>query len=297
MIVDRLDRIGVALDLSEKDEETLQFAGYLARLFQPAELIGLHIVPVWDIGDFFKVDIRHPFTPAAPALGRIYESLADEMATHAKYDREKMKIHLEEGRPYQVLRQMVEDNHIQLLVVGQKKASSGSGITSRRLARHISSDLLFVPSLDRLPVRRILWAVDFSDHAHHAYLIADQLKKATRTPEKIIGLHIIDIPPYQQYGERGTYEYALSSLPVAARRRCTDFLEKKQIDENTVQIEIHMSSGRNIAEDILTHARKMEADIIFIGAVGHSGLENYFLGSVTESILAQNGHIPVWIVR
>lgn len=297
MIIEHLNRIGVALDMSDKDKETLQYAGYLARLFQPEEVTGLHIVPVWDIGDFFKVDIRHPFTPAAPALGKVYESLAAEMAEYTGYDPDKMKLNIQEGRPYQRLRQMVEENRIQLLVVGQKKASSGSGITSRRLARHITSDLLFVPSLEHRPVKRILWAVDFSEHAHHAYLIADQLKKATRTTEQIIGLHIIDIPPYQQYGERGTFEYAMSSLPAAAKRRCADFLQKYQIPEKAVQIEIHLSSGRNIAEDILTHARKMEADIIFIGAVGHSGLENYFLGSVTESILAQNEHFPIWVVR
>jgi nucleotide-binding universal stress UspA family protein len=292
-----LNRIGVALDLTSKDQETLQYAGYLAGLFMPETLFALHIVPVWDIGDFFKVDIRNPFMPAAPALGKVYETLSEEMTSYAKYPEEKMKIDIQEGRPYQKLKQMVEKDRIQLLVLGQKTSSSGSGITSRRLARHIKNDLLFVPSIDHLPIRKILWAVDFSEHAYHAFSIAHHLREVIPEKEKIIGLHIIDIPPFQQYGERGIYEYAISSLPAAAKRRCENFMVKHQINQDEVDMSIHLSAGRNVAEDILTHAQKMEADIIFIGAVGHSGLENYFLGSVTESLLTQNDQIPIWVVR
>lgn len=295
----RTERIGIALDLTPMDETTLKYAGVLARVLQPEKLVGIHIVPVWDIQNFIKIDIRNPLEPVAPAIGKIIELLTQEVLEHTEYPPSKTIIELDEGRPYQKLKHVVDKHKIQLLVIGQKQISSGSGITSSRLARHIENDLLFVPSqsIEHMNIRRILVALDFSENAHKAYMAAKSIHSALGLKEKIMGLHVIDIPPYQQYGDRENFEYAISTMPRSAQKRFVDFMKMHDISEEDIDIKVMLSAERNVSEDILMQARKINADLIFIGAKGHSALENFFLGSVTESLITQNDEFPIWVVR
>lgn len=293
----KLNRIGIALDLSNQDDQILSFVSYISRAMAPELLVGMHVVPVWEIGDFLKIDIKHPLQPVAPALGRIHESLEKEVSSHEWHPNTRKKISVTEGRPHRQIENLIKEEEIELLAVGQKFVSSGSGITSKRLVRHVPSDLLFVPRLDHIQVEKILVAIDFSVHSSRALKKGLELRNALGIKSPVYALYDINLLPFFLYGKFGDDDTVHDDIVAAAQIRYQDFLEKYEFDQAEIDFVIRTGQGKNTSADILEYADEIDADLIMLGAVGHRALENYFLGSVTESLLVQNTKYPIWVIR
>lgn len=76
-------------------------------------------------------------------------------------------------------------------------------------------------------------------------------------------------------------------LPLAA------WLARQGVPEHAVK---HLTAGDRIGERLLGEARKMEADLLVMGAWGHSRMGEWMLGGATRHVL-RNAELPVLVAH
>lgn len=133
--------------------------------------------------------------------------------------------------------------------------------------------------------KNTLLALDFSDKK-----IIQQAKKISDAYKaKFNIIYVVENLPSIAYGYIGTAD-----------------LEEKLVEEGQIRLnklakelklptkQVHLSVGQAKTE-ILALAKKIKADLIFLGSHGHSGLDT-LLGSTTNSVV-NNAHCDVLVLR
>lgn len=291
-------RTMVALDLSGMDDTLLRFVAALAPALQIRKIYFLHAIPDFTVPANVDVKFRKLFAPEQPVDEQVREKIRREVdAIFNGQSTLETDIEVVEGKPYDRLLHLAEVKDIDLLVVGHKEVSNGSGITPRRVARKSPVNILFVPPQTPEQIRQILVPIDFSDNSAKALRAALDIKQ--RTPEAHIRcVYIVDLPPADYYirpiNKTGYYDVLLESAQNAYRQ----FLEDNHIDSGEVEkIAFLPNELSNIAAHIVEYARREKTDLIVMGAQGHTGLEHFVFGSVTEKAVERSKEKPVLIVR
>lgn len=142
--------------------------------------------------------------------------------------------------------------------------------------------------------RRILCAVDFSNHSNAAFLQAVSL--AEKYSSSLFLLHAMEVQPLAS--QWLTHE-ALSQLTMEIEHKAQlamDKLENSMLERlNQLEVQTEITSGRAFTE-ILENARVWDADLIVLGARGAGSLEDAVLGSTVDRVVAET-ECSVLIVR
>lgn len=131
--------------------------------------------------------------------------------------------------------------------------------------------------------RRILCAVDFSDHSNEAFLEAVEL--AEKNSASLFLLHSLEVQPLltQWLATDG-----LSDLTIEIERKAQQSMDSlvNSVASRLGKLKIHteITSGRAHAE-ILENASVWQADLIVMGARGAGSLEDAVLGSTVNRVL------------
>jgi nucleotide-binding universal stress UspA family protein len=130
------------------------------------------------------------------------------------------------------------------------------------------------------PIRRILFATDFSSHAKQALSLATSFAK--RFGAHIDVLHVLDeSPDYIKY-----VSAEIASFEKKARAMAGEHLEAmgEQVKSAGLSATTHLQKGR-AAEMVASEADRLESDLIVMGTHGHTGFAHVTLGSVAERTL------------
>lgn len=298
MIMNHFDRTMVALDLSTMDENLICYVARIAEALQIKKIYFLHAIPDFTMPRNADVEFQKLFAPEQPVDERVHQRIEEEVRKifDGKADVEQ-SIEVVEGKPYDRLLHWAEIKDIDLLVVGHKKKSEGSGITPKRVARRSPCNLLFVPPENLGEIRRILVPVDFSDNSGRALQTALAMKE--QSPGIAVQcIYVVDLPPADYYirpfDNTGFQRLLLESAGEAYR----EFLSENKVDPARLEEAAFVPNEySNIAAHIEEYARQRETDLIIMGAKGHSGLENFIFGSITEKLVERSKGKPVLIVR
>lgn len=122
-------------------------------------------------------------------------------------------------------------------------------------------------------LNRILVAWDYSREA--ARTLADSLPILTRAK----AVHILSV-----FGEKGI---KTTCVPGDLEKYLTAHQIKYEIDQLTIK-------NGNIGECLLSHASGIDADLLVMGAYGHSRLRELVLGGATRTILSES-RLPVFL--
>jgi universal stress protein A len=130
-----------------------------------------------------------------------------------------------------------------------------------------------------------LVAVDFSDKR----MVEKAKKMAEFYGASIHAVYVIDNFPMIAYGN--------ISMPGLEEQIIED--AKKRLDKLGIELgidkpQLHLAIGRP-ATEILNVAKKIKADLIFLGSHGHSGL-GVLLGSTANSLI-HHAHCDVLVIR
>jgi nucleotide-binding universal stress UspA family protein len=140
-----------------------------------------------------------------------------------------------------------------------------------------------------LPFRRILAAVDGSDHGLHAARVAAALGRALRAHVTILTVYH---GPSAALGEPN-YSAALGEALDQARD-IVDHARAAATGAGDLDLESEWLAGPP-AETIMAAARDGAYDLIVLGTRGRSPVQAALLGSVSATVAAQAGR-PVLIV-
>jgi nucleotide-binding universal stress UspA family protein len=134
----------------------------------------------------------------------------------------------------------------------------------------------------------VLVPTDGSDPANVAADHGITFAEATGAAMHVV--HAVDLTPLS--GNFGSTE-VLTALEEAGQRAVDDVIDRAE-DADLRSVEASVLSGTP-ARAILDYAEERDVDCIVMGTQGRTGLERYFLGSVTEKIV-RVANVPVLTV-
>ena len=136
---------------------------------------------------------------------------------------------------------------------------------------------------------KILHANDGSDHAFNALSLALKIAKQSNAELHMICVEEIDYLPE-------TMEDVRQETGIAARRfHSVVNRARSMAEESQVKLKTHVVAGHPV-RDIVDLARDLKADLLVVGASGHSALYDRMIGSRADRIV-HLAPCPVLVVR
>jgi len=204
-------------------------------------------------------------------------------------------IHVIEGKAYKSLIHWAEVKDVDLVVVGTKEKSEHSGITAKRLAHNLNTNMLFVPESQSSAIKHILVPVDFSDNSFDALLVATSIAKKDSSV-KITVLNVIDTTPGNLFLSPYYSEY-FEMISENTKNSMQKFMEPIDLPDSQLNPIILNQPLTSIASSIYNYSKNNKFDLIIMGAQNHNRFRNLLLGSVTEHLIYQNPTTSLMIIR
>jgi nucleotide-binding universal stress UspA family protein len=136
---------------------------------------------------------------------------------------------------------------------------------------------------------KILHANDGSEHAFHALTLALAITKQNASELHMVCIEEIDyIPEFIEEVREETGTAARRFHKALQRARA-------KAEENHVKLHIHVIAGHPV-RDIVELAEELKAELLIIGAKGHSALYERLIGSRADRIVLL-AHCPVLVVK
>jgi nucleotide-binding universal stress UspA family protein len=289
----------VALELGSADEAILDYLDFFTSEVPMGAAYFLHVVPKLDVfntmrereaeGLISNYELNEDVISRMEA--KIRDRLTHKNAVHIEFD-------VREGDPLEELIKDAEDIGADLAVIGQKSSVDQHGILARNLARKVRCNALIIPDQARPQIKKIVVPVDFSENSVKALQIALAIARQVEEKAKVVALNVYDMPNMSVYRVQKSREKLKAMLEDDRREAFRAFLRSHAREEadniETVLIE-RIDPG--IPSYITNYAREAEADLIVMGAKGHSKVELLLLGSITEKVLTVNERTPVLVVK
>ncbi|HUA36316.1 MAG TPA: universal stress protein [Candidatus Binataceae bacterium] len=277
-----IKKILVGIDTSEHSGVAQNYAFALARKFA-ATLIGLHVVDIVSIEGSFFHDISgslglEPYLDFSSKMREVLTSrgrtLLDQFDEAAKREDITAETVLDMGI---VANQICERaRSADLVLIGHRgineRFSTGLlGSTAESVARKCPRPLFISPNVYR-EIRKPVLAYDGSERASRAMRFAAEFANGLDVP-----LTVITVARDLKLGERTLDE------------------ARTYFESYTPKAEFKLLQG-HANEEIIRFLKEHEADLLFIGAYGHSRIIEMVLGSTTEYVL-RNAPCPVFLSR
>lgn len=292
-------RILCPIDLSDISRQALRHASALAAWYD-ARLTVLHVTPPPAAALPFGVVGEMP--PVLPiAQGDPSEAIARDLASTGAASRHPDVV-IVSGRAHAVIQEQVAALGADLVVIGTHGLGGVErlllGSTAEKVVRTVTCPVMTVPpavhdSAPAVSFTRILCATDFSPSARRAVAVALDLGR--QAGGAVTVLHAIEYLDPEEPEDRIDAE-----LRVTRSRLIEHFRQRLQgelASETPTWCEIHERLAVNRAwREILATAAALPADLIVMGAQGHSGLELMLYGSTTSQVV-RRATCPVLTVR
>lgn len=290
-------RIIVALDLSEADRHILQFLAANAALMGIEKAYFVHLMPDFTLPKQVDVEFQKLFAPEYPVDEKVRDKLGFDIQEAFGEEAElEYSIEVIEGKPYEKLLHWIKVKEADLLVVGKKEVSQGSGITARRVARNAKCNILFVPVNGYSEIENIVVPLDFSNHSLHA-IQAAQAFKARKPEADIHGLYVVDLPPEDYYTRSRPGKGYRGVLMESAKIAYDSFVKDNGLSREEIEMNFLENKQHDIAGHIEDFALEKPHSMIIMGARGHSPFETFLFGSITEKMAERVNALPLLVVR
>jgi len=144
--------------------------------------------------------------------------------------------------------------------------------------------------------RKILVPTDFSEDSDLAFRMA--LSIAVKYQARIFLLHVISNTVQQSLADysldQGIVARVLSESIVFSNEKLQEIIDKNQ-QSGDIKVIPDVRKGQPY-EEILKEASERKIDLIVIASHGKTGLQKYFIGSVTEKVMKE-AKCPVLLIR
>lgn len=290
----------VALQLGPTDEIILNYMDFLASRIPIGTAYFIHVLPKFDLFNALyereQESLVSNYELNDEVIGRMGTKIKGRItameANHIEFD-------VREGDPLEELLHDTEDLGADLVVIGQRAGKGYHGILAKNLARKADCNALIVPEKATKPeIRTIVVPVDFSSHSVLALRTALGIRRRLDEKVRVICLNVYDLPNFSMYRVQKSREEIKKMLSEDREEAFKNFIENyAPEDAGKIEIALVEREQPDTVSFILEFAEKEKADMIVIGAKGHSKVELLLLGSVTEKLLSENKQIPTLVVK
>jgi len=286
-------KILIATDGSETAKEAADF-GIKTLRFSGAKVYAVYVLDTTSYGSLPKDEKWSKKIEQFEGIGHEAASYIEEKAKAAGLEAESIVL---KGNPAEEILNFAEGQDVDMVVIGSLGKSRIKrlvlGSVSEKVVRHAKVPVLVVRKWkEEKTHKNILIATDGSEAAENA---ADYgIEIAGWNGAKAYAVYAIDISSFEsilmdEVWVKNTYE----QFEKIGREATSD------VEENAkaagIEAESILLKG-DPAKEILDFAEKQKVDMIVVGSIGKSGVQNFLLGSISLKIL-RNSKIPVLVVR
>lgn len=289
----------VALARNETDETTLRYLSFIAPFFPIAAFRMVHVLPVFDALNALFEEEAQSVVSNYDFETDVREQLSELLRVNFSVDSGvSVDVDLAEGNPLEALLHQLELREIDLLVAGKSSGGVVHGVLVGNLVRKVHSNTLVIPDKSVVRLDRIMVPVDFSPYSVRALQLAAGLMAHLPDQVQLIAVHLFSMPAIMPFMIHKTEEDIRVLMEEDRRGALEDFIRNfaPEIAGRSLVL-AEASSEKNIAEHLLAIRRAQEADLIVMGARGHSKVQLLLMGSVTENLLLANEEVPILVVK
>ena len=287
--------VSVAVDLSSTDDKVLRYTQFLADKLNIKKLNLIHVIPSilspgnadWEMHEILGSGFN------------LKEKIKDQLLTKTAFLFPKeiyTEVEIVEGNPYREMIIAAENLDSNLVIVGRKEKSEGSGITAHRIARNFSSNILFVPTEAPLKITKISVPLDYSENSARALDMALDLSKKIKNCS-VRCVHIVNTAPSNYYLDLKTRNQLDTQFLQSAKNAWEIFVGKNELKKDNVPIDFVQNFNESSSQILSDYFKDQKSDLVVMGAKGHTAFENFLYGSVTEAFVDKFNDCPVLIVR
>lgn len=236
------------------------------------------------------IHLLHVLEPLGEAM--IDPSIARMVRDHQRREAERLAEWVRERASVEVTLEVVKGSPswelaaraktAAVTVVGSSSVDAFSvGPVARRVALMSTSDTLVVRRQPRVPYRRIIAAVDFSEHSRKAVS-----RSAELFPEaEITVLYSLPSRFDPVLGEAGMFKEEVQAARIGRLRQAEERLEEfVQPWDGRVRSMVADGPPSQTIEEVV---RRRSADLVVVGSRGASATRMVLLGSVAEALIAE----------
>ena len=295
-----MNRLLVAMELGPADEAVLHYLRWLVSKTNIEALHFLHVLPPFDF-NFLQgnTDFRE-WSDAFEMDREVLHNMRLQIERDVLKSSKKNIAHymVKSGDPLEEMLLSVEQEGVNGLIIGQRSDTAYHVVLARNLARKTQVNTLIIPSSAAPGLDHILVPIDFSPNSARALTAAVQFAKAVNPAARITCLNVYEMPPVSAY--RFSRNFQQFQEMVTERRRESTLAFINTYGEgwqDHIQMAFVEKDMPGTSRYIAQYAEANQADLIVLGAKGHSKVELLLMGSVTESLLSINDDIPTLIVK
>jgi len=283
-----IEKILVALDLSEMDDIIIDYAKFISDFWEIKQIGFIHNIKKSDLYGLWNGFLEEEKIPLEKMINKeISEKIDNVFDATVSYTVEVTADDYTES----VIKRKVKENQIDLLLLGKKHDLKGTGSLAHKLMNLLDCDVLFVPEQVNHQLKDVLLPTDFTQNSAKAF------KKALYFDSKqnwnMEALHVYSIPSvYFPYIDR---EKAIDKTQETVLAKFKNFENRFKLGD----FSFHQIYRENLSvvESILEEATQKKADMIMLSAKGGNKITTLFVGSTTSDLLLNESDLPVYVVK
>ncbi len=279
----------VALDFTPMDLDILRFTKSLGTLLEPSEIVFVNVQKdePWNpfLGNGFK-NFAHIISEEKRLV------LKEKVEQTFKDTPLPIEVKMLQGEPFTEIIDLANQRNTDLVIVGKKHQSNGSGILSIRLSKVLNSNFLLVPEGAEPHFQNVLVSSDFSEFS------ALGLKQALQLKKEVEGLKInifngFDVPSgFTKIGK--SHDEFEEIMRENSEKALDHWLTK--LGHTGPQI-LKSIENKSVTKLLLEAAKDINAGLIIMGSRGRTATTRILLGSHTWKLIQQNDAFPLLIVK
>lgn len=280
--------------MSPMDETLLKFAAYTSDIENASTVYFVNIVKSLSLPEDIKKEFPDLEKNALEDRRSLIKKKVKELFKTEKTV--EVKYHIVFGGHLKSSLIFAEKEQVDLLMIGQKSNTPGSGVLPQRLARRASCSLLIIPEGMNPNIRKLLVPIDFSEYSKLALEQAIYISKNHEQEVEITCQNVFNVPVGYHYTGKSYSEFT-EIMKKNAQKSYRQFI--KRIDTQGIKIKTvySLDTNDNFASDIHDMAKKLSADITIIGAKGRTATAALFLGTLSEKLISSKLDRPLMVVR
>jgi nucleotide-binding universal stress UspA family protein len=288
----KFQRMMVCLDLTEMDKNLIQYTSMVASVFEINSVYFYHVTESFELPP--EIQEKYP-----DLIAPLDETLVHEIKDKLEQDfnkPERCDVHVlvSTGNKTDEVLKMAKIKVVDIMLLGRKKTFSGTGLNSRKIAKSAPSSVIFVPEKPPMELKKIMVAVDFSNHSRMAFEIGMALQR--KTGAILLSNNVYKVPNgYYKSGK--TYEEFAEIMLENTRRDCEKFFKKINLEGITYDHTYALDDDPHPADKIYRTGSENGVDIIVLGSKGRTSAAAFLIGSVAEKLVMESGDIPLFLVK
>jgi nucleotide-binding universal stress UspA family protein len=192
--------------------------------------------------------------------------------------------HVEPGSTSRIIRDVVEKNNIDMVVMGSSGASGLEeiivGSNTEKVVRFSEVPVMVIKKeLENINFKNAVFASNFNFESMEAFRTAKAFIDSFKAKMQLL---YINLPGNRFYSTTEVQDHI------------KNFLDKVEVPMSFESIEIY--NDYSLGEGILNGARSLKADFIIIPTHGRKGISHFFNGSVGEDVV-NHSELPVLTLK